>query len=71
MESSASGVEAALRLFGAVVDRRSAILMDSIAEESVGCHFSPRRVVVQVPDDLPAQAPEIAYVLANGLGRQT
>ena len=68
VEFVAGGVERALRLFGTVVDGGAAVFMDGAAEKTVGRHFSQRRVVVQVADDLPAQAPEIVHMLANGFG---
>jgi len=44
--------------------------MDGAAKEPFRRLLSQRRVVVQVADDLPAQAPEIVHMLADGFGRK-
>lgn len=68
MKFAAGGVEGPLGLLGAVVNGGATVFVDRAAQESVGGSFSQGRVVVQVPDDLPAQTPQIVHVLANGLG---
>src|SRR5579885_2982318 len=70
VEFAAGGVERALGLLGAVVNGGTAIFVDSAAQESVGRSFSQGRVVMQVPDDLTAQHPEIVYVPMDRLGRK-
>ncbi len=50
------------------MNQRASVLVHNIAENSLHSHFSERRVVVKVSDDLPAQHPEVVHMAANGLG---
>jgi len=71
VEFAASGVEGTLFFFRAVVNKRAAVLMDHVAEKSVCNHFSKRRIVVEVADDLAAQQPEVVYMFTDSLRRKT
>ena len=71
VEFAASGVEGALIFFRAVVNQRTTVVLDGVAEKFLGRLLSERRVVVEVADDLSSQQPKIVHVTANGLGRKT
>ncbi len=51
----------------AVMDQRSAVLADSLAEKPFYGSLPQRRSFVQVADDLSAQKPQVVHVFANGL----
>ncbi len=67
---AACGVEGALLVFPAVVDERSAVLVDHITDELFGGRFSQRRGFVYVPDDLSAEQPHIVDMVLDGSFRQ-
>ena len=71
MEFAAGRVEGALLLLRAVIRQRAAILLDHIAQKTVGCNLSQRRVFVQIANDLSAQHPQVVHVLTDGLPRKT
>jgi hypothetical protein len=48
------------------VDERAAVVVDGVAEKAVGGNFSERRIVVEVANDLAAEAPEVVDVRSNG-----
>jgi hypothetical protein len=62
MELVAGGVEGALLVFPAVVDQRSAVLVDHIADKLFRSDLSQWRVFVHVADDLSAENPEVVDV---------
>src|ERR1035438_685088 len=66
VEPAAGGVEGSLLVFRGVVDQRSAVLVDGIADELFGGDLSQGRVLVQVADDLSAENPEVIDVPLNG-----
>ena len=66
VEFSAGAVEGALLVFPAVVDQRSAVLVNHIADELFGRNLSQRRFFVQVADDLSAEKPEVVDVSLDG-----
>ena len=66
MELPAGGVEGALLVFPAVVDQRSAVLVDHIADELFRGDLSQGRVFVQVADDLSAENPQVVDVSLDG-----
>src|SRR5450756_248201 len=70
VELAAGGVEGALLVFPAVVDQRSAVLVDHIADKLFRSDLSQRRVFVHVADDLSAENPEVVDVSLDGLFRQ-
>src|SRR5665647_3251641 len=70
VEFPARGVEGALVVFPAVMDQRSAVIVDYIANELVGGGLSQRRVFVHVADDLSAEQPHIVDVVLDGPFRQ-
>jgi hypothetical protein len=57
VEFAAGRVEGALRLLRAVVKQRATVVLDHIAQKTVGRNLSQRRVFVQVADNLSAQHP--------------
>ena len=71
MELPARGVEGTLFVFPAVVDQRSAILVDYIADEFFGGYLSQRRGLVHVADDLSAEKPPMVDVVLDGSFGQT
>jgi hypothetical protein len=71
MEFSAGRVEGLLPLLRAVVKQRSSVLVDAIYEQSLGIDSSQRRGLVQIPNDLSAEPPQIVHVPANRLARKT
>jgi len=62
----AGGVEGALLVFPPVVDQRSAVLVDHIADELFRRDLSQGRVFVEVADDLSAENPEVVDVSLDG-----
>ena len=70
VELATSRIEGALFGFPAVVDQRSAVLVDDIADKLFRGYLSQRRVFVHVADDLSAQQPHIINVVLNGSFRQ-
>ena len=66
MELPARGVEGTLLVFPAVVDQRSAVLVDYIADEFFGGFLSQRRGFVHVADDLSAEQPHIIDMVLDG-----
>ena len=71
VEFSAGSVKRALRLFRAVMDEGATVSMDCLPQELIRGPLSQGRIIVQIPDDLPAQQPKVVHMLANGLGRKT
>ena len=71
MEFAAGGVEGALVFFRAVVNERSAVVVNRVAEKLLSSLLSQRGVVVEIADDLSAQQPKIAHVTANRPGCKT
>ena len=57
VEFAAGRVEGALLLLRAVIKQRAAILIDHIAQKTVGCNPSQGGVFIQVADNLSAQHP--------------
>jgi hypothetical protein len=53
VEFATGGIEGALFGFPAIVDQRSAVLVDDIADKLFRGYLSQRRVFVHVADDLP------------------
>ena len=70
VELPAGGVEGALFVFPAVVDQRSAVLVDHVGDELFRSYLSQRRVFVHVTDDLSAEQPHIVDVALDGSFRQ-
>ena len=68
MEVATGRIERALLFLRAVVDQRTAIWVDRIAEQPVRRPFPSRPIIVEVADDFPAQHPKVVYVSANALG---
>ena len=66
VELPARGVERTLFVFPAVVDQRSAILVDYIADEFFGGYLSQRRGLVHVADDLSAEQPHVVDMVLDG-----
>ena len=66
MELPASGVEGEWLVFLAVVDQRSAVGADDIADKMFRGDLAQRRVVIEVADDLSAENPQVVDVLLNG-----
>src|ERR1035438_6330085 len=70
VELPARGVEGALLVFPAVMDQWPAVLVDYSADELFGGHLSQRRVLVHVPDNLPAEQPHVVDMVLDGPFRQ-
>jgi hypothetical protein len=66
VELPARGVEATLLVFPAVVEQRSTVLVDYIADECFGGCLSQRRGFVHVADDLSAELPHIIDMVLGG-----
>ena len=49
------------------MDQRAAVCMDPLSEDKLDIDFSQRRSVVQIPNDLSAEQPQVIYVLPYGL----
>ena len=45
--------------------------MDRLSEEPLSGKLAERLVVMQVANDLAAEAPEVVHVVANGFGCKT
>jgi len=71
VELAAGGVEGALLVFPAVVDQRSAILRDHVANKLFRGFLSQTRLFVHVADDLSAEKPHIVDVVLDGPFRQS
>lgn len=71
MEFSAGRVEGPLLLLRAVVKEWPSVLVDGLFEQSFGIDSSQRRGLVQVPNDLSAEPPQIVHVPTNRLARKT
>ena len=66
MELPAGSVEGSLLVFPAVVDQRSAVVVDHFADELFGGELSQGRIFVQVADDLSAENPKVVDVSLDG-----
>ena len=66
VELATGGVEGALLVFPAVVNERTTVLVDHIANELFGGHSSQRRLFVHVANDLSAEQPHIVDVVLDG-----
>ena len=67
-ELAAGGVEGPLFFFGvAVVDQRSALVVNDIEEHSLHRDLVQGRGFVEVTNDFSAQHPQVVDVLADGL----
>ena len=66
VELPASGIEGALLVFPAVMDQRSTVLVDDIADELFGGNLPQRGVFVEVANDLTAENPEVINVSLYG-----
>jgi hypothetical protein len=71
VELTAGGIQRALLLLRGVMNKRTTVFVDDIAEKEVRSHLSARRVVMQVTDDFSAEQPQIVHVPANGLRGKT
>ena len=71
MELTTGSVKGALLVFGAVVNGWAAIVMDGLSEKAFGGEFAESTVVMQVADDLAAEAPEVVDVAADGFRGKT
>ena len=70
MELAAGGVEGALLDFPAVVNARTTVLVDRIANELFDGGLSQGGLFVHIANDLSAQQPHIVDVALNGFSRQ-
>ena len=68
---AAGGVEGALLVFTSVVNERTSVLMDCVADKSFRGELSQRRFFVDVADDLSAKKPQIVDMSLDGLLRQS
>ena len=59
-----------LLFFPAVVDQRSAVLMDHLLDKLLGGELSQTRLFVHVADNLSAEQPHIIDVVLDGPFRQ-
>jgi len=71
VELAAGRVEGALLVFPSVVNERTAVLMDYVADKSFRGKPSQRGFFVDVADDLSAEKPQIVDMALDGLLRQS
>ena len=71
MEFAAGGVEGALVFLRAVVDERTTVVGDRVAEKLLSSLLSQRGVVVEVADDLSAEQPKSVHMTSNRPGCET
>ena len=70
MQLAAGRVEGTLLLVRAIVDGRAAQFVDGLPEEPLGGELAERPIVMEVADDLAAEAPEVVHVAADRFRRE-